>query len=192
MICYLVRHGKDDETVRGGWSQSPLTEEGLSQAAALADFVERSGLDIRAVFSSDLPRAMQTAEAVAARLGLAVIPRAEFREVNNGELAGMKNELAVQKYPGLYWNTLGWEQQYPGGESPRAFCERICRAWEDFQAGLAEQEGNVLLVTHGGVMQVILAAIKGEAYSNQIPQPKVGYAEMIPLELRDGKAAVRV
>ena len=49
----------------------------------------------------------------------------------------------------------------------------------------------MLLVTHGGVMQVILAAIKGEAYSNQIPQPKVGYAEMIPLELRDGKAVVR-
>lgn len=32
MICYLVRHGQDDETVRGGWSDHPLTEAGIHQA----------------------------------------------------------------------------------------------------------------------------------------------------------------
>lgn len=29
MICYLVRHGKDDDSVRGGWSKSPLSDEGI-------------------------------------------------------------------------------------------------------------------------------------------------------------------
>ena len=39
MVCYLVRHGKDDDTVRGGWSQQPLTAEGKIQADRMASFV---------------------------------------------------------------------------------------------------------------------------------------------------------
>ena len=61
MICYLVRHGKDDDTVRGGWSQQPLTDEGKAQADELASFVQISGLEIKHIYSSDLLRAMQTA-----------------------------------------------------------------------------------------------------------------------------------
>ena len=116
MICYLVRHGKDDDTVRGGWSQQPLSDEGKAQAEELANFVQRSDFGIKHIYSSDLQRAMQTAQAVADKLHLPIIQMPEFRETNNGTLAGMKNELASKMYPGLYWNTLDWEQRYPGGE----------------------------------------------------------------------------
>lgn len=125
MICYLVRHGKDDDTLRGGWSQQPLTDEGEVQAAEMADFVQKSGLGIQQIYSSDLLRAMQTAQIVADSLRLPIAPKPEFREANNGNLAGMKNELAAEQYPGLYWNTLAWEQQYPGGESPKEFYEEF-------------------------------------------------------------------
>ena len=182
MICYLCRHGKDDDTVRGGWSRSPLTDEGVAQAAELADFVQRNDLGIQYIYSSDLPRAMQTAEAVAETLSLPIIPMPAFRETNNGVLAGMKNELAAVNYPGLYWNTLDWEQQYPGGESPREFYERICRAWEDFQKEILSRNENVLLVTHGGVIHVILSIVKGEVYTNQTPLRKIRNAELIALE----------
>ena len=87
MICYLVRHGKDDDTVRGGWSQQPLTDEGKVQAAELADFVQKSGLGIQQIYSSDLLRARQTAQIVADSLPLPIVPKMEFREVNNGDLA---------------------------------------------------------------------------------------------------------
>lgn len=186
MICYLARHGKDDDTVRGGWSQTPLSNEGLRQAKVLASFVQRSDWDIKQIYSSDLPRAMQTAEAVANQLQLPVIPMQEFREVNNGDLAGMKNELAGRLYPGLYWNTLDWEQQYPGGESPREFYERIRRAWDAFQKEILERSENVLLVTHGGVIHVILSIVNGMAYSNKAPQRKIGNAELLALEYQDG------
>ena len=43
MICYLVRHGKDDDTVRGGWSQQPLTDEGKVQAAELIALKYQNG-----------------------------------------------------------------------------------------------------------------------------------------------------
>ena len=186
MTCYLVRHGKDDDTVRGGWSQMPLTEEGLKQAESLASFVQKSNLNIKHIYSSDLPRAMQTAEAIGNQLQLPVIPVQEFREVNNGILAGMKNDLAAENFPGLYWNTLDWEQRYPEGESPQEFYQRICNAWEQFQSAILEQDENVLLVTHGGVIQVILSIVNGEEYSNRKALRKIRNAELIALEYASG------
>lgn len=187
MICCLVRHGKDDDTVRGGWSQQPLTDEGEVQAAELAVFVQKSGLGIQQVYSSDLLRAMQTAQIVEDSLRLPIVPKPEFREVNNGNLAGIKNELAAEQYPGLYWNTLAWEQQYPGGESPKEFYERIRCAWDVLQKDILERNENVMLVTHGGVMHVILSIVKGEIYSNQASPRKIRNAELIALKYQSGK-----
>lgn len=191
MICCLVRHGKDDDTVRGGWSQQPLTDEGEVQAAELAVFVQKSGLGIQQVYSSDLLCAMQTAQIVADSLRLPIVPKPEFREVNNGNLAGIKNELAAEQYPGLYWNTLAWEQQYPGGESPKEFYERIRCAWDVLQKDILERNENVMLVTHGGVMHVILSIVKGEIYSNQASPRKIRNAELIALKYQSGKWTVQ-
>ena len=182
MICYLIRHGKDDDTVRGGWSGQPLIEEGKAQAYELASFIQRSDLGIQYIYSSDLLRAIQTAQSVADKLHLPIIQMPEFREVNNGDLAGMGNELASKMYPGLYWNTLGWEQRYPGGESPKEFYERIRTAWDAFQKMVLEQNENVLLVTHGGVINVILSIVNGEKYSNKTTMRKIQNAELIALE----------
>lgn len=124
MICYLVRHGKDDDTVRGGWSQQPLTDVGKAQA----------------------------------------------------------DELASKMYPGLYWNTLGWEQRYPDGESPKEFYERISTAWDAFQKMVLEQNENVMLVTHGGVINVILSIVNGVKYSNKTSMRKIRNTELIVLE----------
>ena len=182
MICYLVWHGKDDGTVRGGWSQQPLTNEGKAQADELASFVQGSDLAIKHIYSSDLLRAMQTAQSVADKLHLPIVPMPEFREVNNGDLAGIKNELANKMYPGLYWNTLDWEQRYPGGESPREFYERISTAWDAFQKMALNRNENVLLVTHGGVINVILSIVNGEKYSNETIMRKIRNVELIALE----------
>ena len=182
MICYLIRHGKDDDKVRGGWSGQPLIEEGKAQADELASFIQRSDLGIQYIYSSDLLRAIQTAQSVADKLHLPIIQMPEFREVNNGDLAGMDNELASKMYPGLYWNTLEWEQRYPGGESPKEFYERIRTAWDAFQKMVLEQNENVLLVTHGGVINLILSIVNGEKYSNKTTMRKIQNAELIALE----------
>lgn len=182
MICYLVRHGKDDDTVRGGWSGQSLTDEGKAQADALASFIQRSDLRIKHIYSSDLLRAVQTAQPIADRLHLPIIQMPEFRETNNGAFAGMKNDLASKLYPGLYWNALGWEQRYPDGESPRDFFERVRTAWNTFQKMILKQNENVLLVTHGGVINVILSIVHGEQYSNKTPIRKIRNAELLTLE----------
>lgn len=184
MICYLVRHGQDNETRRGGWSEKPLTEEGIRQAEALAD--KMCGLAIGSVYSSDLGRAMQTAKVLADKLHLPVVPLPQFREVNNGDLAGMKNSLALEQYPGLFWNQLDWEQRYPNGESPKQFYERIHTAWTGFSEEIRSQSKDVVLVTHGGVIHVIRAILENRQYSNQEIHKKVGCTETIALSCRNG------
>ena len=61
MICYIIRHGKDDETIRGGWSQHPSTEEGVQQIMALAEKLV-DNMDVKRIYTSDLCRTMQTAQ----------------------------------------------------------------------------------------------------------------------------------
>jgi len=185
MICYLVRHGKDDDTVRGGWSQYPLTEEGIQQAEALAAQIANH-TNIRIIYSSDLPRAMQSAQIIGEKTHLTVTPLPQFRETNNGKLAGMKHELAQEQYPGLYWNQLGWEQCYPEGESPKQFYERIRAAWGDFSKKILAKNEDVLLVTHGGVMHVILCLVEKRIYSNKEKQRSIPHAAVIPLSYENG------
>lgn len=181
---YLVRHGADDETIRGGWSNHPLTGEGFAQADILAEAVD---FPVSRLYSSDLLRAVQTAEPVAQKLNLPIISAPQFRETNNGHLAGMKHELACEKYPGMYWSTLQWEEKYPGGESPKNFYERIAAAWEDFQQQALDCDGDMMLVTHGGVINVILCLVHGLPYTNKKHRWKIRNTEIITLECRGGK-----
>jgi len=184
MILYLVRHGQDDSTVRGGWSNSPLTEEGRKQARVLSEEILRrkDELSIRRILSSDLPRAVETAQLTADALNLPIEQLAEFREVNNGELAGLKNDLALVRYPGLFWNSLQWEESYPGGESPKEFFERIALAWNRLSEELIKENENSILFTHSGVIHVIRHLIRGTAYSNSQKQLPIPHAQLYPAE----------
>ena len=180
MKCYLVRHGSDDDTVRGGWSSSPLTDEGVAQVETLATRLLVNGTKISNIYTSDLPRAKQTADILAKALKLPVTELSQFRETNNGVLAGMNNEKAKILYPGLYWGALDWEQSYPEGESPREFFERIQDAWRRFKS---QAQNNSMLVTHGGVINVIRCIESGIQYSNKANPFPVSNAEMIEIEI---------
>ncbi|SHK32056.1 probable phosphoglycerate mutase [Hathewaya proteolytica DSM 3090] len=189
MNIYLVRHGKDDETVRGGWSKASLTEEGVMQVKKLAEYISSHNkeLNIKKIYSSDLERASETAGFIAAALNLSVEKAPQFRENNNGELAGIKNDIAKDKYPGLYWNTLLWEQCYPGGESPKLFFHRISNAWTEFTAKSIKDNENVMLVTHGGVLEIIFSIINNIPYSNKEKIYSFHNACLIKLEYNEGK-----
>ena len=184
MICYLVRHGKDDETVRGGWSDSPLCAEGIAQVEQLAiRLTKNPDFQIGCIFASDLNRSKQTADILNRSFQVPVEYCPLFREVNNGVLAGMKNEIAAVQFPGLYWSTLDWEEAYPEGESPKEFYERIRNGWERFKQDIRDLPYDVMLITHGGVMNVIQCIEHGVFYSNKMNPFPVGYAEMIAIEI---------
>lgn len=185
MTVFLVRHGNEISGFRGGWSAHGLDGIGLQQAQELAEylFANQNVYGIQEIYSSDLPRAMQTAHIVADRLSLPVITKSGFREVNNGALAGMANDAADKFYPELYWKRLAWDERYPNGESPKDFCTRITGEWKNFLSEIKAEDKNVLLVTHGGVLQVILSILKGERYSNRKSFGSVSCCDIIKIEL---------
>lgn len=72
----------------------------------------------------------------------------------------------MKQYPGLYYSSLGIDDHYPNGESPREFYVRVRNA---FLKLLEEnQSKKILLVTHGGVITIILAMINGYEYSTKL------------------------
>lgn len=169
MKIYIVRHGQDDNTVRGGWSDCSLTNLGIEQAKSLAELLKYNCVEynIGKIITSDLKRAVQTAEIVADALDLKTEKSAELREVNNGDLAGMKNEIADKLYPNLYWRNLEWQQKYPNGESPEDFYERVYEAWNNLTQNYKNYDRNILLITHGGVINIIKTIVNNEKYSNK-------------------------
>ena len=188
MICYIIRHGKDDETVRGGWSQHPLTGEGIIQIEKMAESLrqKKEKLSIKQIYTSDLHRAMQTAQILADELQVPVVPLFQFREVNNGDLAGIKNDTALVRYPGLYWNQMEWEQSYPNGESPKQFYDRIKAAWFRFTDEIQSGNENVILVTHGGVIHIIRSLLENRPYVHSEKQRSVRYGEILTVSFDNG------
>lgn len=170
MKIYIVRHGQGDDSVRGGWSNTPLTEQGIEQVQCLAKEIHNNYLkyNIGIIFSSDLLRARQTAEIISSKLeNVDVVFKEELREVNNGILSGMKNEIAESLYPNLYWRNLEWEESYPDGESPKEFYNRVSEYFDTFIKQIKSYDKNILIVTHGGVINIIKSIINNEEYSNK-------------------------
>ena len=169
MKIYIARHGQDDDSVRGGWSDCSLTDLGVKQSVDLADEIlsKSDEYNIGMIVSSDIIRAKQTALIISEKLSVPVKYDMDFREVNNGDLAGLDNHIAEEKYPNLYWRKLDWEEHYHHGESPKEFYERISNAWDNLRKTLIDYDKNVLLVTHGGVINVIKCITNEAEYSNK-------------------------
>lgn len=169
MKIVFVRHGKDDDRYRGGWSEMDLIPEGIEQAKKLAKHLKenKQNYSISSIVSSDLMRTMTTAKFISEELGLPITKDSRLRETNNGDLAGMLNDTAMKRYPGLFFRTLDMDEAYPNGESPRDFYVRIKKWFEDFVRDNKNYDGNILVVTHSGVINVIYHLVRNIEWSNK-------------------------
>ncbi len=169
MKILFVRHGEDDDGYRGGWSRMDLTSAGRVQAVRLAEYIydRKHIFDVSKIVSGDLPRTVSTAHIIAQKLKLPVVLEEKLREMNNGELAGMRNEEALVKYPGLFFNTLNMDEKYPGGESPVEFFARIKGWFSSFLSVNGKLDRNIVVVTHAGVINIIYHIINQIQWSNK-------------------------
>jgi broad specificity phosphatase PhoE len=171
MEIILVRHAKDEDGFRGGWSHRGLIEEGFEQSRLLGQYLKNNKAlyNIETIISSDLNRALQTANEVAKDLNLSITKSIEWRETNNGELAGMPNSEAERKYPGLYFSSLRMDERYPGGESPIENYKRIKNTFNKLCEDIVHQkiDSNVLVVTHGGVINIIYHILNKKEWTNK-------------------------
>lgn len=175
MKIIFVRHGKDDNRFRGGWSNIDLIPKGAEEAKLLAEHLKENKdfYNISYIVSSDLLRTMTTADFISAELNLPVLKDSRIREINNGDLSGMLNDEALIRYPGLFFNTLEMNEPYPNGESPNDFYLRIKMWFESFVARYNNINGNVMVVTHSGVINIIYHIVKNIKWSNKSPFFKI-------------------
>lgn len=143
----LVRHGSTEHSAIGrlsGRNDLPLNDAGRAQAAQLA---ARSFDDVRAVVSSPLPRAVQTAEQIAAAVGLSVEIVDDFVETDFGVWEGLTLKEAIETDGALVgkWHTSP-DVSPPGGESFAKVGARVARARDDLLARYPDS--TVVVVTH--------------------------------------------
>lgn len=189
MTIYFVRHGKEEEGFRGGWSQRGLSNEGKRQAQLLAEYLykNKERFNITRIISSDLNRAKETAFYIAKKFEMKVELNQEWTEHNNGIMAGMENKKAEIEFPGLYFNKIGMDERYLDGESPREFLNRIEKTFYNLVDEVSAQNEDILVVTHGGVINIIYHLIKEIEWSNKNKVFKVQNASIHKIELDEGK-----
>jgi broad specificity phosphatase PhoE len=157
----LVRHGETEWNVQRryqGQSDVPLSEIGNQQAESIAGRL--AGQEIDAIYASDLKRAWQTAQVIAAQIGLDVISEPRLRELKFGILEGLTFEEAEEKYPEMITAWLDDFNNTPErAETIDMFNARIVSLLDDLKRNHDEQV--VLLVGHGGSLSEILRVVLG-------------------------------
>jgi probable phosphoglycerate mutase len=111
---------------------------------------------------------LDTASEITRDLKIPLESSNNWRETNNGLIAGMPNEIVNERYPGLSFSGLRMDERYPGGESPLEFYTRIKETLTllfEEQASKNHAE-NVLIVTHRGVINVIYHLVRGLEWTN--------------------------
>jgi 2,3-bisphosphoglycerate-dependent phosphoglycerate mutase len=149
----IVRHGQtlwNLQLIRQGHLDSPLTERGIAQAKALGERLARETFS--ALYSSDLGRAVQTAQMIAAATGHEIVTDERLRERHLGIFQGLDGNEIREKYPEEYrlHRTLRSTYVIPGGESVE---QQVARN-VDFlnETALKHLGETIVVVTHGGVL----------------------------------------
>ena len=154
-----MRHGETEwnATKRAqGQADVPLNDAGRLQAEVAA--AQLDGVNLVAVYSSDLSRAIDTAEPIARAHDLEVVTDPAFREIDQGEWEGLGLKEIRSRWPDL-WGPARHYVQRPGGESPEQVQKRalegIARVVERHRTGA------VAIVSHGGTIRWITAHALG-------------------------------
>lgn len=151
----LIRHAETEANASGGWqgqSDSDLTGRGLDQIDRLGGRFEPPGL----LVCSDLERAVVTAEAIGAAK-----PDPLWREYHFGAWDGLHPDEIQRRFPGELEAMRSGEDFAPdGGERASEFAVRIQQAFASVAARLGDGE-EAIVVTHGGVIHTLIAAILG-------------------------------
>ncbi len=157
----LLRHGESVGNAEGyyqGQSDFPLSQQGERQARALAQRWLAQSVTFDCIIASPLARACQTAEIIATALGeLPIELEPTWMERNNGKLAGLRPEQAAERFP-----RPGFFHPYlPIGETGESQWELYLRAGQAVQDLLRRPPGRYLIVSHGGILNMVMYVILG-------------------------------
>jgi broad specificity phosphatase PhoE len=151
----LVRHGQSVWNADGRWqgqADPPLSELGQTQAASAS---ARVGI-VDGIYASDLLRAHHTAEIVAAPIGADVAVDPRLRERSAGDWEGRTRAEIDEGWPGY----LESGRRPAGYEADESVLARVLEALGEMAHA---HDGDVLVVTHGGVVRTLERHLGGDA-----------------------------
>jgi len=161
-LC-VTRHGETDWNAEGvlqGWTDVPINRKGRAQAHELAEQFRGSGFT--RIYSSPLIRALETAEIVAATIGLAQLVQHEgLKERYFGVIQGIPKSELAELNPIVFQHILSRNpaSDFEQGESMDDFATRVLDALMDIAAQNAGER--VLVITHGWAMDVVTRQVRG-------------------------------
>jgi broad specificity phosphatase PhoE len=159
---FLVRHGRtgwNKEQVFRGHKDVPLDEVGREEVLLVGQRLKGEG--IKAIFSSPLSRARETAEAIARFHQVEVQVVEGLIDLHFGEWEGMSLKEVQKQYPDLYgrWQKTPHEVIFPGGEGLNAVSSRAMKAVEEIIKRHPQEA--IALVSHRVVLKVLVCALLG-------------------------------
>lgn len=169
---YLIRHGQSDGNAEGrfgGHGPTSLSRLGLEQAERTAKLLAKE--EISAIYSSDLERAVQTAEPLAQLLNLGINRSKAFRERNVGVLEGLTFEESKERYPLDYYALLNRDINHviTKGESYR---QLLKRATSELRMIIRRhQHERVVIFTHTGVLCYLTLHLMGAIHRHTKQTP---------------------
>ncbi|HZT16559.1 MAG TPA: histidine phosphatase family protein [Gaiellaceae bacterium] len=169
-MILLARHGETDWNREGrfqGWADPPLNDTGRAQARALAERLRNTPFD--AVYSSDLRRAHETAEIVAAPHRVPVVADAELREIDVGSWSGLTRPEIEERFGGVRAD----------GETREQHAARVLAAVERIARDHAG--ARILMVTHGGTMRAL------HTHAADAPVERYENCGVVELHFRDDR-----
>jgi phosphoglycerate mutase family protein len=196
----MARHGETDWNVERriqGSTDIPLNENGIRQAHSLAGYLERQvvgkGGTITHIFTSPLERAKETAEIVGARLRVPVEAVSGLEEMNFGICEGKSWLEAKAMYPQELseWEENKRERRILGGESYQDVLDRFFSAYKIMKRRLSlaeldgEKDNNILIITHGAVIMLLLSLRDGYSFSDSFLRVRVENARAYAFEAED-------
>ena len=165
MKLVLVRHGESEANAEGrlqGRAEFELSEEGRSQSQKLRDRFQKEDLQPTHIYSSPQQRAAETARIVASSWSVPLVYWDDLKEYDVGIFTGLTWDEIGKKYPEVvqeFQKSRDWDI-VEGAETLRSRRDRARRAIE----AVTERHTNddsVLIFTHGGILQYMVAALMG-------------------------------
>ena len=155
MTIYIVRHGQTEENLQRilqGHMPGTLTEKGKEQVLKAAELLFREGIKCTRLVSSDLKRAMDSAQIISDKFNLPIIPMEILRERDWGKFTGMSIAEATDKY------RVDGKWVFPEGttETEEGIYERANKALVELQKQFADE--TIIVVTHGQFARNLIAA----------------------------------
>lgn len=156
-LC-LIRHGEtawNAERRLQGHTDIPLNAKGVLQARQMAQALKNIGLTFDILYTSDLKRAADTAQAVVELFGVTAQVDSALRERHFGVLQGLSITEAPLQHPDIWQSHIARDlgHDLEGGESIQQFSSRVQKALDNIQIRHAGK--TILVVSHGGTLDMM-------------------------------------